>query len=189
MDRLDGLDRFDAAGDLLLDEARESLKRVDRSAIAQLIDDLQAARHVVIFGRGRSGMMARAFAIRLGHLGFNTYFVGETSTPPVRDEDLVLLVSGSGETFSVTLTAQIAKDLDARVACVTESPESALAEICDLTILLPVNAATQRSTELAPLGTRFEAAANLLFDGVVAELMSVLGEDEASMASRHATLE
>lgn len=183
------MERFDDATGFLIDRARASLKRVDRSEIERLIQELEAARHVVIFGRGRSGKVAQAFAIRLGHLGYRSFFVGETSTPPVHEDDLVLLVSGSGETFSVTLTGKIARDMDATVVAVTASPGSDLAEHSDHLIHVPVEQPSERQRELAPLGTRFEVTAHLLFDGLVAELMERLGEDEASMSDRHATLE
>lgn len=182
------MDRFDTATGYLLDAARNSVKQVDEDAVEAFIERLNEARHVVVFGRGRSGRMAQSFAIRLGHLGYRAFFVGETSTPPVREDDLVLLVSGSGETFSVTLTAQIARDMEAPVVAVTASPGSDLAEHSDLLVHVPVDE-DERARELAPMGTRFEMAAHLFFDGLVAELMERLDEDEASMRDRHATLE
>lgn len=180
--------RFEQAAHLLSERALASLETVEADDLDAFLTSLEEARHVVIFGRGRSGMIARAFAIRLGHLGFRSFFVGETSTPPVSDEDLVLLVSGSGQTFSVVLTAKIAQDLNARVVCLTADAGSELAEHCDQVLTLDADGAS-RDPELAPMGTLFEAGAHLFFDGVVAQLMERLGEDEASMRSRHATLE
>jgi 6-phospho-3-hexuloisomerase len=181
--------RFEQAVDFLVDDVRRTTREVDVDDLDVLLDQLEAARHVVIFGRGRSGHVAQSFATRLAHLGFKSYVVGETSTPPVSDEDVVLLVSGSGETFSVTLTGRIARDVDATVVSVTATPDSALAEDSDHVVHLPVGEATPMSGELAPLGTRFELAAHAVFDGLVAELMERLGEDESSMQDRHATLE
>lgn len=179
---------FDETLAYLSTEAQASLKHVRREDVDALLRHIQGARHVVMFGRGRSGLVARTFAIRLHHLGFRAFVVGETSTPPVSDEDLLLLVSGSGETFSVTLTAQIARDLGAKVVCVTGGPSNRLAELSDRVIVLPTSQGEEQA-RVAPLGTAFELAAHLFFDGVVAELMAALGEDEAGMRSRHATLE
>lgn len=180
--------RLGKTTDHLLDEARSTLQRVDDAAIDHLLDALDDARHVVIFGRGRSGRVAQAFVIRLGHLGFRAFFVGETSTPPVREDDLVLLVSGSGETFSVTLTAKIANDMQAPVIAITASPDSELAATSDHIVHVPIQERSKDPT-LAPLGTRFEFTTSLLFEGIIAELMHRLGEDEESMSRRHATLE
>lgn len=181
--------RFEQAVEHLVDDVQATTRGVDRDDLDALLAELQAARHVVIFGRGRSGNVAQSFATRLAHLGFKAYFVGETSTPPVSEDDLVLLVSGSGQTFSVTLTARIARDVEAQVAAVTATPDSDLAEASDLVVELPVGEATETSRQLAPLGTRFELAAHAVFDGLVAELMQRLDEDEGSMQERHATLE
>lgn len=181
--------RFEQAIRYLTDEVQDTTREVDLGDLDELLDALEAARHVVIFGRGRSGHVAQAFAIRLRHLGFKAYVVGETATPPVSEQDVVLLVSGSGETFSVTLTGRIARDLDATVLAVTAEPESPLAEASDQVVHVPVGRTDDRSRLLAPLGTRFELAAHALFDGLVAELMDRRDEDESSMADRHATLE
>lgn len=182
------MDRFQDATRFLLDQARANVKQVEPGILDSFMDELVRARHVVIFGRGRSGNISRAFAIRLGHLGFRSFFVGETSTPPVSEDDVVLLVSGSGQTFSVVLTAKIAHDLGAKVLTVTSEPTSELAEHADLVVPLATQGG-EHAAELAPLGTVFEATAHLFFDGVVAELMERLGENEDSMAQRHATLE
>ena len=179
---------FDEAVQLLPDLAKASLKHIDTEDVHSLVEYLRSARHIVIFGRGRSGLVARTFAVRLGHLGFRAFVVGETSTPPVSDEDLVVLVSGSGQTFSVTLTAQIARDLGARVVALTATPDSRLAELADVVLVLDGHAGSATGG-VAPLGTVFEFAAHLFFDALVAVLMSELGETEASMQARHATLE
>jgi 6-phospho-3-hexuloisomerase len=179
---------FDEAARFLVDEALASLKQVPRGSIDALTDHIRQTRAVILFGRGRSGAMARAFATRLGHLGFRAFFVGETSTPPVTQDDLVLLVSGSGETFSVTLTAQIASGMGARVVCITATEDSTLAELSDLVIHLTSSKGEDQS-RYAPLGTSFEFAVHLLFDAVCAELMARMGETEASLQKRHATLE
>ncbi len=183
------MERLPQATEHLLDAARASLKRIDHHDLERLITEIDQARHVVIFGRGRSARVAQAFAIRLGHLGYRAFFVGETSTPPVREDDLVLLVSGSGETFSVTLTAKIAHDMQAPVIAITASPGSELAQNSDHLVHVPIPEPTDQSRKMAPLGTRFETTTFLLFDGLIAELMDRLGEDEESMSRRHATLE
>lgn len=141
-----------------------------------------------LFGRGRSGLVARALAIRLVHLGVRAYVVGESITPPVGRGDLVLLFTGSGETFSVTLTGEIAKRQGAKVAAITADAESEIVEHAGTVVVLPVKA-DERQPALAPLGTMFEQAALVVCDALVAQLMDALGETEASMRRRHATLE
>lgn len=50
--------------------------------VGQFIDELLSAKRIYVMGAGRSGLIAKAFAMRLMHLGMHSYVVGETITPP-----------------------------------------------------------------------------------------------------------
>jgi 6-phospho-3-hexuloisomerase len=180
-------ERVQEAQEHILREVRRMAQAPDPKVTEDLVQRLNAAKKVIVFGRGRSGLVARMFAVRLHHLGIASYVVGETTTPPVDRETMVVLFSGSGETFAVSLTAQLARGMGASIAVITSVPDSTVAQNADLTILLPAPA--QPRKDLAPLGTLFESAASLYVDGIVAELMARRGETEESMRRRHATLE
>lgn len=164
------------------------LSRVPEAQVQEFADRVRDARHIVLFGMGRSGLVAKTFAIRLAHLGVDAYVVGETTTPPIDRRDLVVLVSGTGETYSVVLTGQIAKDLGAPVACLTADVDSRLAGLSDLVVELRPDPDDQKA-HLAPLGTLFEDAALVFLDGVVALMMEQMGESEEKMRGRHSKLE
>ncbi|MEA3203468.1 MAG: 6-phospho-3-hexuloisomerase [Thermoplasmata archaeon] len=162
---------------------------VDARTLKEFLDALQPARRVFLYGRGRSGFVARAFAVRLMHLGYQTYVVGETITAPVKRDDVVVLVSGSGSTYPVVMTAELGRRQGATVVAITADPESEIARLAHVVVpLLPPDGNGSRA-RLAPLGTLFETSAWLFFDAVVAMLMERLGETEALMRKRHATLE
>ncbi len=59
--------------------------------------------------QGRSGLAAKAFAMRLMHLGISSYVVGETISPAIYDDDCIIAISGSGETNTIVSAARIAK--------------------------------------------------------------------------------
>src|SRR5687767_11860125 len=82
----------------IIARTRRSLQ-VPAGPLEAFLDVLQPKRRIFLYGRGRSGFVARAFAVRLMHLGFQTYVVGETITAPVAKQDVVILVSGSGTTY------------------------------------------------------------------------------------------
>ncbi|HWG90492.1 MAG TPA: 6-phospho-3-hexuloisomerase [Candidatus Thermoplasmatota archaeon] len=176
------------AAHYILNQMRASVDDVPDDQVRRLVEMIEKAKSVVIFGRGRSGLVGRALAIRLQHLGIPSYVVGETITPPVHEDDLVILISGSGETFSVTVTGQIAKKLGCKIVSVTGHAGSTLGKMGDLTIVLRTSS-SGRQKELAPLGTLFEDACQVFFDGLTAELMERRGATEESMRARHATLE
>jgi len=179
--------RAEEAQDYVLREVRRMLRAVEPKQVEALVQRVQQSKKVITFGRGRSGLVARMFAVRLHHLGVASYVVGETTTPPVDRDTLVVLFSGSGETFAVSLTAQLARGMGASIAVITAAPDSTVAQNADIVVQLP--APGQPRKDLAPLGTLFEQAALLFVDSVVSELMERRGETEESMRKRHATLE
>ncbi len=167
---------------------REALDVPD-AALRQFLDVLEPARRVFVYGRGRSSFVARAFAVRLMHLGYQTYVVGETITAPVQNDDVVVCVSGSGTTYPVVMTAELGRKQGAHVVAVTAHADSEVARLSHVAIPLVPGSGNGERAKYAPLGTVFETAAWLFFDGVIAMLMERLGETEAGMRQRHATLE
>ncbi len=169
--------------------AARRILHIDESVLHAFLNTLQPARRVFLYGRGRSGFVARAFAVRLMHLGYQTYVVGETITAPVARQDVVILVSGTGLTYPVVMTAELGRRQGATVVAITAQPDSEVARLAHVVVpLIPPEGNGERA-RLAPLGTLFETSAWLFFDAIVAMLMERLGETEASMRRRHATLE
>jgi len=151
----------------------------------RFVDAIISTRKVFIYGVGRSGLIAKAFAIRLVQLGMNVYFVGETITPIVEEGDLVLIVSYTGETMSAIQTANIVRRVGAKVITITSSDHSKLASASNLVIIIGTPKDDERK-RLAPLGTVFEDATLIYLDAIVARLMDKLGQSEGSMRKRHA---
>src|SRR5439155_20729029 len=97
----------------------------DRSAEVNAAADLiEKAPKVFVYGVGRSGLVARAFAMRVVQLGLKCFFIGETITPIVETGDCVLIVSNTGATMSAVQTANIARRVGASGVSVTGSRTS-----------------------------------------------------------------
>jgi len=169
----------------ILGRVQETLERVDSEAVGEIINSIISARSIFIYGVGRSGLVGNAFAVRLVQLGLNVHFVGEMTTPIVREMDLVMIVSNTGETMSCVQTANIVRRVGAKVVTITSNPHSKLAHASNLVLELPIVEDEER-TRLAPLGTLFEESALLFFDSLVPVLMERLGQSEASLRRRHA---
>jgi 6-phospho 3-hexuloisomerase len=165
------------------------LSEVDEKIISEIIEEFFTAHRIFVYGAGRSGLVARAFAIRLVHLGFQTFVIGETIGAPVKKDDLVFIVTGSGETIPAVMTAQIAEKIGAKLVVVTSRSDSHIVKFADIPIILCAECNETERKHLAPLGTLFEASSWLLLDGIIACLMGQKGETEKSMQARHATLE
>jgi len=168
---------------------KDILNEVTKSDIKKVIKSFFKAKRIFVYGAGRSGLVSRAFAIRLVHLGFQTFVIGETIGAPVKKDDLVFVISGSGETIPTVMTAEIARDIGAKLVVVTGERKSRITQFADIAIFLSANCEDKERKELAPLGTLFEASAWILLDSIIAEIMKSKGETEETMRSRHATLE
>lgn len=169
----------------IVSKVQEILERVDKKGIDEMVNSIISSRTIFVYGVGRSGLIGKAFAIRLVQLGLNVNFIGEMTTPMVREMDLVLLVSNTGETMSCVQTANIVRRVGAKVVAITSNPHSKLAHASNLVLEIPLFEDENR-TKYAPLGTLFEDAAFLFFDSLIPVLMERLGQTEASLRRRHA---
>ncbi len=158
-------------------------------------------RKIFVAGAGRSGLVAKAFAMRLMHLGFSVHVVGETITPRMDPGDLLIVISGSGETLYPVTIAKQAKELGGILAVITSYPESTLGKLADLSLVIKGRVLPAAHTDyesrqimgihepLTPLGTLFEISTLIFCDALISELASRLGKTEEDLARRHATLE
>ena len=173
-------------------EVQRTLARVSSEGPERLTEEILKADRIYVAGGGRSGLMARALAMRLMHLGLVTYVVGETTTPAVQSGDLLLACSASGETQVTVLVSRVARDAGARVFAITATPDSPMARQADETIIIPAP-----SKHLSPEdrssaqygGSLFEQALLVLLDAVSAEIGRRLGTPPQELDSRHANLE
>ena len=194
-----------AAAEEIILGIKNSMKELNMKEVERLIELLLEAKDKKIFivGMGRSGFVARAFALRLMNLGFNVYFLGETITPAAEKGDLLIAISGTGATKMVLTAGLAAKEIGAKVVAVTSFPESQLGEIADHTVTIKGRTKSDWPKEedylarqiigerepLTPLGSVFENNCMVFLDSLVVELMHRLGRTEADLRRRHATLE
>ncbi len=175
------------ATNYIISRVRDSIAKADGGKSSSFITRLTSAKRIFIYGSGRSGLVGRAFATRLIHLGLTAYVIGESVTPSIRKGDVVVVISRTGETYPTLVTSQIAKKMGIELISVVENGQSSIAELSDMMIVLPSEIDENRS-KYAPLGTLFEIAAQVYLDGIVAELMAQLNQTESDMRGRHAVL-
>ena len=185
----------------MMDNVQEVSEGLDEAAINEMMDIIIASKNIFVLGLGRSGLVAKAFAMRLMHLGFSVYVVGETITPAIHDDDCLVAISGSGETSYIISTANITDKRGAKIIAVTSYEQSTLASLSDLVI--QVKGRTKIDMEkdyikrqmggkhqsLAPLGTLFEISTLIVLDGFIAELMNKIEKTEEDMKLKHNVLE
>ena len=180
---------FTESIDYIQKKTKDVLSKVSQKDINSIKELFFKSNRIFVYGAGRSGLVAKAFAIRLVHLGFQTFVIGETITVPVQKGDLVIIVSGSGETIPAVMTAEIAKNLEANVISITGKKKSEIAKYADITLYISASCNDSDRKKFAPLGTLFEASVWILLDSLIADLLDSKNETEETMRSRHATLE
>lgn len=178
---------------LILAELKETLGKINKGDIYKLIDAIKTTKRIFITGYGRSGLVMKCFAMRLMHMGLNTYVVGDVTTPSINEGDLIIIGSGSGETKNAINITKIAKSNNAKVGLLTTKPNSPIANLADIIILVSApSIKTYQSSQITsqqPMGTLFEQSLLLLTDGIIINLMMDFCIDENMMITRHANLE
>ncbi len=165
----------------------EVLEQIDPKLIDRAVAILSSASQIFVYGAGRSGIIGRAFAMRLVQAGLRAYVIGESVTPIVRRGDAVFILSNQGESYSSIQTANIVRREGAELIVLTSRPGSKLAHTATLLLVIEFHEDVNRPG-YAPLGTLFESASLRLTDAIIAELLQVRGETEDSMRRRHAIM-
>ena len=194
-----------AAANEIVECIKVSIEELNMKEVEGLIELMLGAKDKKIFtvGMGRSGFVARAFALRLMNLGFNVYFLGETITPAAEKGDLLIAISGTGSTKMVLTASSAARDIGAQVIAITSFPESALGQLADLVVTIKGRTKAGMPIEedylarqiigerepLTPLGSIFENNCMVFLDSLIVELMHRMGRTEEDLKRRHATIE
>jgi len=179
---------------------KKTLEDIDEDQVDNFMRMIGRSKNIFVVGAGRSGLVAKAFAMRLMHMGFNVYVVGETITPSVRKNDLVIAISGSGETASTLAVVETARKRGVDVATITSFPKSPIAKKSKVVVVIKGRVEggkkdyvsgqlTGAHEPLTPLGSIFELATMMFLDAIITKLMKIFREDEADLKGRHANLE
>ena len=196
------MERMNTSIKAILDNIESAQEFLDEKAIDEFENIIIGSKNIFVTGAGRSGLAAKAFAMRLMHLGLSAYVVGETISPAIYSDDCIIAISGSGETNTIVSAAKIAKNRGSKVLALTSYPESTLGQLADSYIL--VKGRTKKEvddenyikrqihgnyTSLTPLGTAFELTTLVFLDAIVSKLMEKMHQTESDLKARHTVLE
>ena len=178
---------------VVLNELHHTLSRIDIQRANEFVELVDQAQEVFCAGAGRSGFQVKGFAMRLMHMGISSYVVGETCTPNIRENGLLVICSGSGETKSLVNHANKAKEVGAKIALITINPESTIAKLADVVVEISApspNSAKQGDIKsIQPMGSLFEQSEGIFMDISIMMLMEKRNLDSDTMFGRHANME
>lgn len=181
---------------IILEELEQLAQQIDEKELGNiakiLCDAKEKRKNIFVAGAGRSGCIARAFANRLMHLGFSCFMVGDITTPPIGDGDILFVLSGSGKTSSLVSMSKKAKQLRAQVVTITLQKDGEIGKLSDALILLPGTTRLQSEEKfhsIQPVGSSFEQLAWLTCDALIMLLQEKLNMSNDDLLKHHANLE
>jgi arabinose-5-phosphate isomerase len=181
-----------------LDLARTVL-RTEAAAILRLVDTLdgdferaietlfECRGRVIVTGMGKSGIICRKIAATLSSTGTPAFFLHPAEAihgdlGALRDDDVVIAMSRSGETEEVIRLLESIRRIGARLIAITGEPLSTLGRAADVTLDCGI------SEEACPLKlapTASTTAALALGDALAMALLVRKGFREEDFASLH----
>ena len=182
----------------MLDLARTVL-RTEAAAILRLVDTLdgdferavetlfECRGRVLVTGMGKSGIICRKIAATLSSTGTPAFFLHPAEAihgdiGALRDEDVVIAMSRSGETEEVIRLLESIRRIGARLIALTGEPASTLGKAADVTLNCG-SAGEACPLNLAP--TASTTAALALGDALAMALLVRKGFREEDFASLH----
>lgn len=176
--------------DQITEEIQGVTARIDEEELVRAMAFFKKENPVFTDGEGRSGFQARSFAMRLMHIGYCPYVMGETITPALKPGNLYLAISGSGTTKNTVSNAEKAKALGLDVIAVTSKPDSPLGRLADAVIEVPgrvKNDSTVASIQL--LSSLFDQGVHIVLDTLCLLLSRRDHTTDADAAGNHVNVE
>lgn len=173
-----------------IDALKELPAEVDRDSqdYKKVFNMLKNCENYVIFmGVGKTGHIGAKLAATFASLGTPSFFVDATESMHgdlgmIQKNDVVVLISNSGETRETLAPVRYIKRLGAKTIAITGNKNSSLAKECDANILVHVNKEADK-LNLAP--TNSSTAALVIGDALACALSEDKGFSERDFAGFH----
>lgn len=173
---------------LIIEKISGILAATDNSYDEKLTGMLDKASRIFVSGAGRSGLIGRFFAMRLMHSGYDVSVVGEIVTPSIKKGDLLIIISGSGETEQLVAFTKRAKDIGAEIVLISAKSDSTIGDLADA--VFQIGSPEQYGKVVGmPMGTVFELSTLFFLEALISHVIHEKGIPEEEMRSRHANLE
>jgi arabinose-5-phosphate isomerase len=163
------------------------LNRIDESFCQACAMMLECEGRIVVIGMGKSGHIGSKIAATMASTGTPAFFVHPAEASHgdlgmIKQSDVVLALSNSGETGEVNLILPVLKRLGAGLVAMTGKPESTLARHADVHLDISVE------QEACPLGlapTSSTTAALVMGDALAVSLLETRGFTRDDFARSH----
>ncbi len=154
---------------VILNEITDVINNVNDNEFKMASALITKERRIFVDGEGRSGLMAKGFAMRLMHLGYNVYVIGETITPAINHGDLFIAISGSGKSANIVSDARKAKKAGCEILTFTSNRESDLCKEAHFVVIVPGTVRGDIGTDrksIQLLSSLFDQSLHIVLDGL-----------------------
>ena len=177
----------------IIKELEMTLSKVSDAECEKFLSFFDRKKRYFFAGAGRSGFAIKGFAMRMMHLGYTCFVLGEPTTPSIQKGDVLVIVSGSGNTASLVSMAEKAKAIGANILLITIDPTSKIGVIADAYVQVPAPSPKVESelcfVSIQPMGSLAEQTASIILDSLVLQLMERDSMTSDEMFKNHANLE
>mgnify|MGYP002707684893 CR=1 FL=1 len=163
--------------DQIVAEITGVIAKMDEGDIERAMPLIGKTGRVYATGEGRSGFQARSFAMRMMHIGYTSYMMGETICPSMHEGDVLLAISGSGTTQRTVEDAEASK------------PESPLAAAADAVIVVPGRVKGEAGGSIQLLSSLFDQSVHIALDALCLMLSRRDNVSDADANANHANVE
>ena len=179
------MDRFQELSKIALDELSEVFARMSDENVRELLEEIKKADRIFLLGAGREGLSTREFAMRLMHLGKESHWVWDDTTPSMGKGDLFICACGSADVAHENILCDNAKKTGATLILITPSAKGHILEIADKVY----NSEDEYVPTVQMMGNQFEQALLVFFDVIVMMISEEMGISKEEMESRHRNIE
>lgn len=177
---------------LAVDELGQVFAAMEEADVRPLLEAIKGTDRIFTAGGGREGLATKAFAMRLMHLGKQSHWIWDDTTPAIGPGDLLVLPCGPGGLGHLDHVVRMAKAHGATVAVLSPSNRGAIVEMADILTRVPAAAYKARGDFVPskqPMGNLFEQALFVLYDLLVMMLRAETGVTFEQMEARHRNVE
>jgi len=174
-------------------ELLQVIAGIDPDQFKAFLTSIEQARKIALFAGGREGLMIKALAMRLFHLGYDVSVVGDMTAPYLSKGDLLILGVGPGYVSTVDALRSVAQRDGAKVVCITAQPNGKTSVAADALVFIPAQTMADdeggAASSILPMGSLFELALFVFGEAVVLELLRRSGKTFGAARDRHTNLE
>ena len=187
-------ENYSAVCETVIKEIKTTLDSIDPASVERLTQDILAADQVFFVGVGRVMLSLQAMCKRFVHLGIKANYVGAINEPAITEKDLLIVGSGSGESFFPLGIARKARACapGCKIVHIGSNPNSSMKEVADYIVRIPVRTKLYLEDEVEScqiMTSLFDQSLLLLGDVIAKMIVEERQLDMKSLWRYHANLE